>query len=172
MITCESLLFEFRFNASEMLERSRNKRIVFAGDSIGRNQWESLLCMLSTAVKNKSRIYEASGNPIGKHLGSLSVRFSDFNLTVEYFRSPFLVVIDRPPPNSPHDVYGAIRVDTPQWQCNLWAGADVIIFNTGHWWSDDKTIHKYVCSCWLSLNQTILRFLDTRKYIYSKKVYK
>ncbi|OEL35613.1 Protein trichome birefringence-like 9, partial [Dichanthelium oligosanthes] len=31
-----------KFNATEMLERSRNGRIVFAGDSIGRNQWESM----------------------------------------------------------------------------------------------------------------------------------
>ncbi|CAK9163310.1 unnamed protein product [Ilex paraguariensis] len=35
------------FNATDFLERSRNGRIVFAGDSIGRNQWESLICMLA-----------------------------------------------------------------------------------------------------------------------------
>ncbi|GJX30986.1 trichome birefringence-like protein 10 [Tanacetum coccineum] len=49
------------FNAKTMLERLRNRRLVFASDSFGRNQWESLLCMLSTDVANKSSIYE--GHP-------------------------------------------------------------------------------------------------------------
>lgn len=123
-----------------MLERSRNKRIVFAGDSIGRNQWESLLCTLSTSRASA----RSAGNPIGEHRGFLSVRFNGFSLTVEYLRSPFLVVTDRPPPNSSHDIYGAVQVDAPQWQCKRWAGADVRVFNIGHWWNDDKTITQYV----------------------------
>ena len=59
----------FRFNASDFLGRSRNGRIIFAGDSIGRNQWqwESLLCMLSKGVSNQSSIYEVYGVPISKH---------------------------------------------------------------------------------------------------------
>ncbi|KAL9362968.1 hypothetical protein Peur_045753 [Populus x canadensis] len=43
-----------RFNASELLERSRNGGIVFAGDSVGRNQWEPFLCMLAQGVSNKA----------------------------------------------------------------------------------------------------------------------
>ncbi|MCO5608134.1 hypothetical protein L7F22_062340 [Adiantum nelumboides] len=43
-----------RFKATEMLERLRGKRVVFVGDSIGRNQWESMLCMMASGVQNKS----------------------------------------------------------------------------------------------------------------------
>lgn len=39
-----------RFNASEFLEKLRGKRLVYVGDSISRNQWESMLCMLRRAV--------------------------------------------------------------------------------------------------------------------------
>ncbi|XP_041028857.1 protein trichome birefringence-like 8 [Juglans microcarpa x Juglans regia] len=63
--------------------------MVFAGDSIGRNQWESLLCMLAQAVSNKSRIYEVNGNPITKQKGFLSMRFHHYSLAVEYNRAPF-----------------------------------------------------------------------------------
>ncbi|KAK1352629.1 Trichome birefringence-like protein [Heracleum sosnowskyi] len=48
-----------RFDAKIMLEKMRNRRIVFVGDSIGRNQWESLLCMLSSVVPNKTSVYES-----------------------------------------------------------------------------------------------------------------
>ncbi|GMN48777.1 hypothetical protein TIFTF001_017941 [Ficus carica] len=95
-----------------MLEKLRNKRVVFAGDSISRNHRESLLCMLSTAVSNKSSIYEVNGNPITKHNGCLVFKYEDFNSTVEYFRSP------------------------------RWTDADLVIFSAGRWWTYEKTLRE------------------------------
>ncbi|KAH7671345.1 PC-Esterase protein [Dioscorea alata] len=132
-----------RFNAREMLERNRNKRIVFVGDSIGRNQWESLLCMLASGVENQSSIYELRGLPISKHTGAFFVmRFDDFNLTVEYYRTPYLVLIQPPPPDADTQVRKVIHVDKLQWQSKHWVNADVLIFHVGRWWGSTKITRK------------------------------
>lgn len=44
-----------------MLEMIRGKRLVFVGDSLNRNMWESLVCILKGSVKDESQVFEAHG---------------------------------------------------------------------------------------------------------------
>ncbi|XP_065045935.1 protein trichome birefringence-like 11 [Musa acuminata AAA Group] len=130
-----------RFDAKLMLEKLRNRRLVFAGDSIGRNQWESLLCMLSSAASaNDDSVYQVNGQPITKHKGFLIFRFRDYNCTVEYYRAPHLVLRSRPPPDAPSPVKSVLRLDVMDRKSAGWRDADVLVVNTGHWWSHEKTI--------------------------------
>ena len=46
------LMYVKRFNGTKLLERLRNKRMVYVGDSLNRGQWVSIVCMASSVIKN------------------------------------------------------------------------------------------------------------------------
>lgn len=126
-----------RFNASRMLDLIRGKRLVFVGDSINRNQWESMLCMLMGAIKDPKRVYEARGRRITKEKGNYCFRFVDYKCTVEYYVSHFLVHEGKARIGQKRKQI--LRIDSIDHGSSRWRGADILIFNTAHWWSHYKT---------------------------------
>lgn len=44
------IMFCSRFNALDFLQRLRGKKILFAGDSLTNEQWQSMLCLLSSVL--------------------------------------------------------------------------------------------------------------------------
>ncbi|KAL9242961.1 hypothetical protein vseg_016912 [Gypsophila vaccaria] len=126
-----------RFNATNMLELIRGKRLVFAGDSINRNQWESLLCLLMGAVKDPNKVYETRGRRITKNRGTYSFRFVDYQCTVEFYVSHFLVRESKARVGKKRK--GTLRIDSIDRESAKWRVADILVFNTGNWWSHYKT---------------------------------
>ncbi|KAL8121524.1 hypothetical protein AgCh_018306 [Apium graveolens] len=111
-----------RFDGREMLEMLRGKRVVFVGDSLNRNMWESLVCALRGSLVDKTRLLEVSGRRKFKTRGFFSFLFKEWRISTK-------AGIRRE----------TLRLDMIQGSSIKYSDADIIIYNTGHWWTHQKT---------------------------------
>ncbi|XP_027111314.2 protein PMR5-like isoform X1 [Coffea arabica] len=111
-----------RFNGLEFLIKMKGKTVMFVGDSLGRNQWQSLICMISAGVPSSPTQYQR-GDPLS------TFKFSEYGVSVSFYRAPYLVDIDTMQGKR------VLRLDDIRGNGNAWRGVDVLSFNTGHWWS-------------------------------------
>ncbi|CAL2281331.1 unnamed protein product [Prunus armeniaca] len=120
-----------RFNAKKMLELLRGKRLLYVGDSINRNQFESMVCMLVGDIRDPNR-------PRIKHeKGMYSFSFVDYKCKVEF--SPSVFLVDKSMKRVGKKQVPTLRIDSIDRISYHWRGADIVIFDTEHWWTDQKT---------------------------------
>ncbi|KAL2502128.1 protein trichome birefringence-like 5 [Forsythia ovata] len=127
-----------RFNATDFLVRLSGRRLMLVGDSMNRNQFESLLCLLREALPDKSKMYETHGYKITKGRGYYVFKFEDYNCTVEFVRSHFLVR-EGIRINGQGNSNPTLSIDRIDKTAGRWKRADILVFNTGHWWTHGKT---------------------------------
>ncbi|KAK4789938.1 hypothetical protein SAY86_017242 [Trapa natans] len=126
-----------RLNSTDFLEKLRGKRLVFVGDSLNRNMWESLVCILRDSLRNKKRVFEISGRSEFKKKGFYAFRFEDYNCSVDFVSSPFIV--RESTFRGSNGSFETLRLDLMDTTTSMYHGADIIVFNTGHWWTHEKT---------------------------------
>ncbi|XP_054810485.1 protein trichome birefringence-like 2 [Prosopis cineraria] len=126
-----------RLNTTDFLERLRGKRLAYVGDSLNRNMWESMVCTFRHSIRNKKRVYEISGRTDFKKRGFYSFRFEDYNCSVDFIVSPFIV--RESSFRGKNGTFETLRLDLMDKKASTCHDADIIVFNTGHWWTHEKT---------------------------------
>ncbi|KAF8024397.1 hypothetical protein BT93_F1551 [Corymbia citriodora subsp. variegata] len=109
-----------RFDGRDFLERQRGKKIMFVGDSLSKNMWQSLTCLLHSAVPGS--VYDL------KEEGKLS-KFSipEFGVSVMWLKNEYLVDLVEEP------IGRVLKLDSIT-TGDEWKGNDMLIFNTYDQW--------------------------------------
>ncbi|CAK8577129.1 unnamed protein product [Lathyrus sativus] len=145
-----------RFEPRTFLQLIRNKNIAFVGDSMARNQLESLLCMLST-VSIPNLVYQyGDDNQFSKWY------FSSYNVSISLYWSPFLVQGIEKSSTRPNNELYLDHVDE-KWAKDM-NQMDMIVLSIGHWFLLPAVYHEgdsiLGCHYCPGLNYTDIGFYD------------
>lgn len=131
------------FTASKFLTRMRNKTLAFVGDSLGRQQFQSLMCMVTSGEKRPDVLNVGYEYGLVKARGAIRpdgwvYRFPSTNTTILYYWSASLCNLEPIDiSNSTTDI--AMHLDRPPaFLHNFLHKFDVLVLNTGHHWNKDK----------------------------------
>ncbi|CAM0913541.1 unnamed protein product [Alopecurus aequalis] len=122
------------FDAMAFLTAVRGKHVAFVGDSVARNQAESLLCLLSAASP-----YHLVSGDLEDHFRRWA--FEAYNVTVSVYWAPFLVTATGRSANFtiPHDIlhFDALA---ERWSADA-DTMDLVVINVGHWFWGKAIYH-------------------------------
>ncbi|CAM0950543.1 unnamed protein product [Alopecurus aequalis] len=121
------------FDARRFMERMRGKRLMFVGDSLNRNQWESLVCMAQSVLSKGRTKLVKKGSFIIFHA-------KEYRATLEFYWAPFLVESNSDDPNFHTIVERIIRPERIESHAKNWRDVDYLIFNTYIWWLNTADI--------------------------------
>ncbi|KAJ9172078.1 hypothetical protein P3X46_015365 [Hevea brasiliensis] len=146
-----------RFDPDTFLRLLRNKHLAFVGDSMARNQLESLLCMLATASAPKLVYRDGEDNKFRRW------HFDSHNIDISIYWSPFLVKgVEKSNAGPNHNKLYLDHVDE-RWAADM-NGFDLIVLSIGHWFLHPAVYYKgdsiLGCHHCPGLNYTEIGFYD------------
>ncbi|ESQ42088.1 hypothetical protein EUTSA_v10013136mg [Eutrema salsugineum] len=131
------------FEGSKFLRRMRNKTLAFVGDSLGRQQFQSMMCMI-TGGKERLDVRDVGPEfgfitPEGRaRPGGWAYRFPETNTTVLYHWSSTLCDIEPLNISDPATEH-AMHLDRPPAFLRKYLHKiSVLVMNTGHHWNRGK----------------------------------
>ncbi|KAE8702624.1 putative sodium/metabolite cotransporter BASS4 [Hibiscus syriacus] len=101
-----------RFDALKFLGKMRRKRIMLVGDSIMRNQWENLVCLVQGVIPTGHKKVTYNGLSMAFHA-------LDLETSIEFSWAPLLVKLKKGPVNE-----RVLRLDLIEENARYWRGVD------------------------------------------------
>uniref|UniRef100_A0ACD5U3D8 Uncharacterized protein n=2 Tax=Avena sativa TaxID=4498 RepID=A0ACD5U3D8_AVESA len=118
------------FNATQMLETLRDKRMMFVGDSLNRGQFTSMVCLLNSVIPNP----EAKSFHMSPDQQHTVFAARDYNATVEFYWAPFLLQSNADDAVLHKISDRTVRNGSIAHHGRHWEGVHVLVFNTYLWW--------------------------------------
>ncbi|KAG2619860.1 protein trichome birefringence-like 33 [Panicum virgatum] len=119
------------FDAARVLEALRGKRMLFVGDSLGRGQFASMVCLLHSAIPGGGGS-SLRMSPDQQH--TVFAAGGGYNATVEFYWAPFLLESNSDDAAAHRISERMVRRGSIDYHGRHWRGADVVVFNTYLWW--------------------------------------
>ncbi|KAL1556716.1 protein ALTERED XYLOGLUCAN 4 [Salvia divinorum] len=142
------------FSPSAFLRLVSNKHVAFVGDSLARNQLESLLCMIASAAEPHLVYTSGEDNKFRRWI------FPSHNATFSIYWSPFLVKgIEK----SAEKNFNQLFLESAN---EIWAkdlkDLDILVFSAGHWFLHSAVYYQNgdVLGCHYCENHTEIGFYD------------
>ncbi|CAN4118192.1 unnamed protein product [Withania somnifera] len=116
-----------RFDPEISLRKLQGKRLMFVGDSLQRNQWESFICLVESVIpEGKKSMKRGRVHSVFKA--------KEYDATIEFYWAPFLVESNTDIPIKSDPKQRIIKVDSISQRAKNWLGVDILVFNTYIWW--------------------------------------
>lgn len=131
------------FEGSKFLRKMQNKTLAFVGDSLGRQQFQSLMCMItggnaSLDVIDVGKEYGLVQSRGDARPGGWVYRFLSTNTTILYYWSASLCDVEPIDITNSTTAYAMHLDRPPAFLRQFLHKFDVLVLNTGHHWNRGK----------------------------------
>ncbi|XP_073158403.1 protein trichome birefringence-like 34 [Henckelia pumila] len=117
-----------RFNGSAFLEKIRGKKLVMVGDSLNRNLYISMLCLIESSLSS------SDNKSVIRHGNYFIFNATEYNASIGFYWSPFLVESNNDDPFIHRLRNRIVRIKSIENHGKHWADADILIFDSFIWW--------------------------------------
>ncbi|KAL2245473.1 protein trichome birefringence-like 31 [Sesamum indicum] len=117
-----------RFDGLKLMEILRDKRLMFVGDSVQRSMFESMVCLVQSAIPSDVR------RSLQRIPPRKVFKVEEFNATIEYYWAPFIVESISDHATNHTVLKRLVRLDSVAKHSKEWQAANVLIFESYVWW--------------------------------------